>query len=356
MKPSHDAPTLHRARCSYRKVKMITVTRIRQLALILTAALAAGSSACAAPPDHGAVAKKDDSIKGPSCQDPVTWLGQSFALTGPRTPETRRFKMETKVVYIEADGTRGTPVVLRLELEASPVGESEEQGHRYQCLGTTYQRGEEPEVGIPSLKGYAYVLRRNEDGSFHQDGKIFGLDHGRFQSLVDDHGNPMPPEMCFSLHNMFVDFHAFCDQFARSTASGKGGMQDLRRVGDRIVHEAAFSNPTEQLTGSTGQGSEFRNGEVTLRFVGLSLVDERPCAVVHFDSGDSSFNIAVNHSPELQLNSVGAAHYWGDLFLELESKWVRQCVMGEFTVSQTSLGADQVINAVMERTTTIRSQ
>ena len=42
--------------------------------------------------------------------------------------------------------------------------------------------------------------------------------------------------------------------------------------------------------------------------------------------------------------------------LELDSKWVRQCVMGEFTVSQTSLGRDQVINAVMERTTTIRSQ
>ena len=92
-----------------------------------------------------------------------------------------------------------------------------------------------------------------------------------------------------------------------------------------------------------------------MEFKGLSIVDGAACAIVRFDSGDSSFKFLINPTPDMDIKTVGAAHYWGDLYIELESKWVRKVKMGELTVSKVTLGKQEGINSVMDRNTTIRA-
>ncbi len=281
-------------------------------------------------------------------------LQSTFDLGAERSMKSRYYCMETKVVYLGEDGTRTVPVTLRLLLMCVPAGQSPQDGYRYTCAKITIQKENEPEVHIPALDGWSYLLKRTEDGGFHQGGLIFGIDHGKFQGLKDSKGNALPPEGAYGLYNMFVDFHAFCNIFAERAMTGKG-IQDLKRIGKKIVHESAFSEPTMQLSGNIEDGSFFKNGEVTLEFKGLSIVDDVACAIVGFDSGDSSFKYLIKPTEDMEIKTVGAAHYWGDLYIELESRWVRKCAMGELTVSKVTLGNQKDINSVMERDTTIRA-
>jgi hypothetical protein len=281
-------------------------------------------------------------------------LHSPYNFAAERSMESRYYCMETRVVYLGADGTRTAPITVRLLLKSMPTGQSPQDGYRYTCSKISLQKENEPELRIPALDGWSYMFKRAEDGGFHHKGLIYGIDHGRFQGLKDRKGNALPPEGAYVLYNMFIDFHAFCNQFAERAMTGNG-IQDLKRIGEKIVHESAFSKPTMQLSGSIEEGSFFKNGEVTLAFKGLSILDGVACAIVRFDSGDSSFKYLINPAPDMNIKTVGAAHYWGDLYIELDSRWVRKVEMGELTVSKVTLGSQKDINSVMERSTTIKA-
>ena len=284
--------------------------------------------------------------------DSESILRSRYDFAAERSVKSRHYCMETKIVHLGEDGTRTVPITLRLLLKCVPAGQSPQDGYRYTCSKISLQKEDESEVHIPALDGWSYMFKRAEDGGFHHEGLIYGIDHGRFQGLKDGKGNALPPECAYALYNMFIDFHAFCNQFAERAMTGNG-IQDLKRIGEKIIHESAFSEPTMQLSGNIEDGSFFRNGEVTLKFTGLSIVDGIACAIVGFDSGDSSFRFSVKPAPDMEIKTVGAAHYWGDLYIELESKWVRKVAMGELTVSKVTLGKQKDINSVMERSTTI---
>ena len=281
-------------------------------------------------------------------------LQNAYNLAAERSMESRYYCMETKVVYLGEDGTRTVPVTVRLLLMCAPAGQASQDGYWYTCAKLVIQKENEREVHIPALDGWSYLFKRANDGSFNHGGLVYGIDHGRFQGLKDDEGNALPPEGAYGMYNMLIDFHAFCNQFAQRTMTKKG-IQDLERIGQKIVHESAFSEPTLQLSGNISEGSYFKNGEVTLEFKGLSTVDGVACALVGFDSGDSSFKFSVNPTPDMKIKTVGAAHYWGDLHIELDSRWVRKVAMGELTVSKVTLGDQQDIKSVMERRTTIKA-
>ena len=279
-------------------------------------------------------------------------LRSSYNFAAERSMKSRYYCMETKIVNLGADGTRAAPITFKLLLNCVPAGQSPQDGYRYTCAKLTILRENEPEVLIPALDGWSYMFKRAEDGGFHHKGLIYGIDHGKFQGLKDDKGNALPPEAAYCMYNMFIDFHAFCNQFAEKSMTGNG-IQDLKMIGEKIIHESAFSKPTMQLSGNIEDGSFFKNGEVTLEFKGLSIVDGVACAIVRFDSGDSSFKFLVKPTPEMEIKTVGAAHYWGDLYIELESRWVRKVKMGELIVSKVTLGEQKDINSVAERSTTV---
>ena len=157
------------------------------------------------------------------------------------------------------------------------------------------------------------------------------------------------------LYNTFIDFHGFCNAFAERIEGGNG-IQDLRTIGDKIIHSASYTEPPVNLGSNVAEGSTFKNGEVTLEFKGISLVDSRRCGVVAFDSGESSFKMIMKPMPEVEIRTVGSSHYKGDLFIDLESYWVRKVVMDEIVISETNLPMPpHKINAVTERTSVIKN-
>jgi len=280
-------------------------------------------------------------------------LQKEYDLAGERLAEPRYYHMETKFVSLEEDGTRMPPNTFRLHLMCAPAGQSSQDGYQYTCAKFTLQKGNEPEVRIPALNGWSYLFKQTESES-NQEGPVLGIDHGKFQGLTDSNGNALPPDMAYPVYNTFIDFHAFCNEFAEKTTSGKG-IQDLKKIGQKIVHESAFSEPSTELFGNIAEGSFFKNGEITLEFKGLSVVDDVPCAIMGFDSGNSSFTMLINPTPDMDIKTVGASHYWGDLYVELGSKWVRKVAMSEVVVSKVTMGGQNIANPITERSTTIRA-
>jgi hypothetical protein len=246
-------------------------------------------------------------------------LRGTFDLTGPRSADPQRYEMETRVITYGPDGSRMEMDVLRLELTCTPASMTDEDADQYTCSRFAVQFGTGPEVEIPALAGWTYLFENGLD----EKGQIFNIDHARFENLVDANGQQLPVGKAYFVYNSFVDFHTFCDVFARPTAEGRG-IQDLTRIGQKIVHAAAFSEPPVSLGTGIKEGSTFKNGEITLEFKGLSLVDGASCAILAYDSGESSFQMLMEPMPNMEARTVGSSHYFGDIHIDLATRWARK--------------------------------
>ncbi|MBN1391248.1 MAG: hypothetical protein JW947_00420 [Sedimentisphaerales bacterium] len=281
-------------------------------------------------------------------------LGRTFELAGRRSQETRQFEMESRLIHYALDGTRVSTDVYKLRLKCVPAKLSGKAGDEYTCLDFTLKIGDAPEVSIPSLKGWSYVFNMtptNLDGA----GQVLGIDHAKFVNLKDAKGNAIPQANAYHVYNAFIDFHSFCNVFAERTAGGKG-IQDLSKIGDRIVHASAFSEPPVDVGSNVAKGSFFKNGEITLEFKGLCLADNAPCAIVTVDSGQSSFKMIMNPRTDMEARAVGSSHYKGDIYIDLATKWVKKVTFDELVITESNMPAMQKkTNEVVERNITIRN-
>jgi hypothetical protein len=279
-------------------------------------------------------------------------LDKEFQLAGQRSQETQYFLMESRLVGYALDGSRVSTDIFRLRLKCVPAGIAGKQGDEYTCARFTLQHGEAPEMEIPALENWVYVLDKT---GMDEKGQIFGIDHGKFENLTDRAGTAIPPETAYHVYNAFIDFHSFCDVFAVSAGEGKG-IQDLKKIGQKIVHAAAFSEAPVNLGSNIAEGSYFRNGEITLEFKGLSSVNGRLCALLEYDSGESSFKMIMKPVPNIEILSKGSSHYRGDIYKDLTTNWVQKVTMNEFVVSETTLPMPpNKINSVFERIILVRN-
>jgi hypothetical protein len=277
-------------------------------------------------------------------------LKQEFQLTGQKSSETQYYSMETRVVSYAPDGKRSGAVTYRLKLKCVPGKDGEE----YTSKEFTLQKDDTPPVTIPALAGWTYLFKRTESG-LDEKGQVLGIDHSKFENLSDSTGKVLPPDKAYAVYNSFIDFHSFCNVLAEKTTEGKG-IQDLKKIGQKIIHAAAFSEPPVNLGRNIKQGSTFKNGEVTLEFKGLGVVDDRDCALLGFDSGESSFKMIMQPTPEMEIIAVGGSHYQGDIYIDLESKWVRRVSMTEMVVIEVQLPMPpSKVNSVVERISTIHA-
>jgi hypothetical protein len=258
--------------------------------------------------------------------------------------------METRVARFGLDGKPEGMDVLTLELECAPAAASETL--RYTCLRFTLQHGDGPERGIPALQGWTYAFA---ESGYDERGQVFGIDHAKFEGLADSTGTILPAEETYFVYNSFIDFHAICDAFAQPVEGGKG-VQSLTKIGQRIVHVAAFTKGPVNLGSSVAEGSYFQNGEITLELKGLSEVDGKPCALLGYDSGESAFEMIVTPMPDLEVHTVGRSHYWGDIYKNLATGWVEKADLTEAVVSETTLPMPpSKIDGYIERRITIRN-
>ncbi|MBL0313429.1 MAG: hypothetical protein IPP78_12110 [Holophagaceae bacterium] len=281
------------------------------------------------------------------CFAPLAAAGPEpkIVLTGIPDSSPHYFKMTTKVIHIEPDGQRKSREVYTLWLQVTPKPRPERDivtSHRF-----TVRNGSGPEVSIPALKGWSYALPTSPTWADDR-GQLFGIDHSRFESLVDEKGASLSTNT-YLVFNAFVDFHSFCHVFC-GRIPGVEGIQDLHESGDRIVHIGSHVEAPVHLASLVEKGSTFKNGEITLELKGTGQVDGARCAIVGYDSGESSLHMILKPTPQAAMDVVGGSHYWGDLYVDLATQWVRKATLSELVVSEMS-GAllKEKMHVVIER-------
>jgi hypothetical protein len=279
-------------------------------------------------------------------------LTATYDLGIEHSKEPQQFIMRSQLVLFAPDGSRKDSTLYTLYLHCVP-GKKAEDGDEYTCTRFTVRSNNAPEVSIPSLANWKYVYKQTANQK-DEKGQVFGIDHAKFEKVIDSNGQVLATEKQYHVYNAFIDFHALLF-FAERTVSGKG-IQDLHKVGDKIVHVSAFSEPPVNLGSQIKEGSVFRNGEITLEFKGLSSMNNKTCALLGYDSGNSSFKMLMEPMPAMQINTTGSSHYWGDIYKDLQSGWLQKADLHELVVSETEIkGQANKVHSVIERKIEIRN-
>jgi hypothetical protein len=273
-------------------------------------------------------------------------LNTEFSLGGKKASANRYFHFRTALTEFAKDGTRSPGNAFTVWLEMQP---SDDGGVEYISRKFTLGKKGGEEVEIPSLKNWEYSTDEGLDGSgVDEAGQVFGIDHAKFMVMMDAKGKFIDMQDGYMVYNHFIDFHALADVLSASEEN-KTDISTLKYIGDKITHSAANSSAPVGLGEAMKKGSVFQNGQITLEFKGLSLVDGVPCALLGYDSGDSSFTMHMEAMPGMEMIARGASHYQGDVYVELESGLLRKATLYELVVTEVKTNNEATHNSIIER-------
>ena len=143
----------------------------------------------------------------------------SFSLAGEESTLPQFFIMQSRFITYEADGVRSNEDVVTLYLQT----ETKKEGNRilttYKCKKFSFKFGKGQLLFVPSLANWSYKLSEDTSG-IDEKGQVFGIPHSKFDNLMDNAGKPVPPDKSYMVYNTFIDFHSFCNVFAKKTLSG----------------------------------------------------------------------------------------------------------------------------------------
>jgi len=258
-------------------------------------------------------------------------LAGPFDFSIDRKPETLYHVMQTEFVHMGFDGKRIGTETYGVALRGVPAAMAGTTLDQYTCGGFCVRFDSQEAVTIPALAdwGYGFNPMSGADGK----GLVFGVPHDRFEGLADSNGDEFTPDIRYAIYNNFIDFHALNNVFSRPLFGQ--GIERLKHIGDRIVHPAAFTEAPVHLGTAVRPGSVYRNGEVTLAFQGISLVDGAACAIVEYDSGESTLRMVMASSEDNDVLTEGGSEYKGDLYIDLETGWVRKVTLDEFVETRS---------------------
>lgn len=279
-------------------------------------------------------------------------LTQEYDLVGNRSLETQYYLMERDIRLIAEDGTPKGGEKYRLHLMIEPGDRSLGEADRYTCRGLAMQKGDGPEVTIPALEGWSFDFERGslDEAMLDEQGLFFGIPHTRFEGLSDSSGKVLEPINAYQVYDVFIGFLSIngFEEF------GEGGIQDLRRIGDKTVHPAGSESPIS-LGDTIKEGSTFKGGGSTLEFDGLSLVDGAPCAILSYGTGMGSFTMTFEVMPGMEVTSFGVTYITADIYLDLASKWMKKAEIIVVDSTKSILG-DQVIDrSIVQTINTIKA-
>ena len=281
----------------------------------------------------------------------TTVLEDSYNLVPQHSADTQYYEMQSTLQKHSPDGAIIGTDIYRLSLRCIPA-KNNSQKSRYTCLKFTVQVNDATPVSIPSLSNwdwYFAIGANNRDTSE----QLFGIDHKVFENLKGEDGKALAIENQYHVYNAFIDFHTM-DVFAEKT-TGDSGIQKLKKIGDKIIHQASYSQPPVNLGAEVQTGSYFKNGEITLFFKGLGMVNKKDCAIIEYDSGNSSFFMMIKPMPTMEVPTRGSSHYWGDIYKDLRSGWIQKAVLHELVVSETTVPPSNKVHSVIERTIIIQN-
>ncbi len=268
-----------------------------------------------------------------------------------KTVNSQYFIMNSVSNHFSLNGKLNKTEHYTLYVRYLPAQHSQVIQNEYTCIRFVFQQNSSKEVTIPVLNDWSY----NYHSGIDEKNQVFGIDHQKFENLKDSEGDTLSKGIAYSIYNTFIDFHSFCNYLAEPTKE-EGGIQDLRKIGQKIVHESAYSEPPVNLGSNVKEGSYFRNGEITLELTGLGVVQKKPCAIIHFESGDCSYTLTIQPLPDMEVITIGGSRWRGDIYRDLDTQGVKKVTMNEIVISETTLPAPpHKINAVVERNIIIRN-
>ncbi|MGD0123414.1 MAG: hypothetical protein ABSC46_12745 [Candidatus Limnocylindrales bacterium] len=257
-------------------------------------------------------------------------LGGPFDLAAPRAVVPHDARMETTYVHYATDGRRLESEVFALTLRCPPASGGTAP---FVCEELVVTIADDPRIALPSLRDWRYEFDPTMTGADGR-GPLWGIDQEIFHSLSDASGAFLPFKIRYAAYVNFIDFHSLNDVFTRPMPFGQG-IQNLARIGDRVVHPASHIEASVGFGTEIGPGSMFRNGEITLEFKGIGLIDGAPCAIVAYDAGESKLRMAVNGSDGERGVASGGSLYKGDIWVDLSSRWVVKATLDEYQIAET---------------------
>jgi len=276
-----------------------------------------------------------------------------FDFSFDRKRVAQDFRMETKYVHFQLNGRRvgkeSYALNLHYDPETSPAGNVDQ----YTVSELQLQTNDSPPVTIPQLRNWTYTFNPTLSGD--ERGPLWGISQEKFISLTDDQEKALPFSIRYAAYVNFIDFHSFNDIFTRPMKFGKG-IQDLKEIGQRIVHPASFIEASVKFVNEIKPGSTFQNGEVSLELKGVSVVDGAPCALVGYDAGDSKVKMVIPDPSGKESVTEGVDQYKGDIYVNLVTLGVRKATLDEHMVQETSTqGSPSRINEYTVRHILLRS-
>jgi hypothetical protein len=265
----------------------------------------------------------------------LSGLSSQFDLAKERQSVVSYYIQETQVIQLGFDGRRKGVETYTVKLRVVPAKLAGKEGDEYTVREFSIKFGDKEPVTIPELAGWSYVFKQRE-GDLDEKGQIFGIAHDRFENLTTSQGAKLSGIASYPVYNSFVDFHGFCDVFARPVKGG-AGVQDLKKIGLTIRHAAAFTEPPVNLGKGIKEGSIYRNGDVRIVLKGVSVVDGAACVLIGFDSGESTLKMIIPAGPNQDIITEGGSEYIGDIYIDLATLWVRKVTLDEFVVTETRL-------------------
>ena len=276
------------------------------------------------------------------CKPDSLVVALDFDLIGERSAETQYYHMERVIVIRADDGTRQSVERYNLRLMVEPDDRSAAESATYTCVEFTMQIDDGPVVTIPALEGWPH--NHVKGTGYDEQGLLFGIPDAKFDGLANSNGEILEPVVAYQIKDVFVGFHSFTSP--AEAARDDESVQALKRIGDKTT----FPSAGEAI--SIGEGSTFTNGEITLEFKGVSVVGDATCAILHLDSGDSSFIMVFSHEGT-EVKTVGGTHYWADMYLDLASKWVKKSEVVVVDMTETTTGDQVIASSAVETTNTI---
>jgi len=281
-------------------------------------------------------------------------LSQEYDLGVGKSKETHYYQVQTEVVIRSSGGVLKSTDHFRQLLKVEPSGGADGKADKFTCANFYWQRDKNPEVSIPSLKGFSYELNKDllDKNGVDEQGNLYGVPEEKFEGLIDHTGAKLSFDLCYQVHSAFFYYHGYID-YAEPTREGNG-VQNLKKIGDKIVHDGAFAELP--VPGKMAKKeSIWKNGEITLEFKGLGVIDARPCAILGVDSGMCSLVMPMTIMPLMNLKTIGFSNYRADIYLDLESNWVRKLEMILSEITITSMWGVPVNKSVPVSKLTIKS-
>jgi hypothetical protein len=142
-----------------------------------------------------------------------------------------------------------------------------------------------------------------------------------------------------------LDAHA---QFDLLRTESAGGISQIKRTGDKISNPGAGESTAWDFN-TFIQDSDFTNGEYDTMFTGISMVDEKKCAVLEYVNTESRISNKTEVTPKITVEQEGTSNFWGRIFIDLETGILVKGDLYEYVVMHATIPGQNQPMRLFER-------